>query len=84
MSIELTDGDLQLLRACPFDLTVVVRPRLHVEANLRKMRSVTRLQRAGLVSVTVVSRTTQHITIRDAGRIAIGLPPIETPAAEAV
>ena len=84
MSIELTDGDKQLLRACPFE--IIVGPTRHrtSQLNVDKMEAVTRMQRAGLVSVTVKSRTLMLVILRDPGRIAIGLPPIETTAEKAV
>ena len=77
--IALDDYDRKILKNCPATMMVNARPS-RIEA--AKMKRVRRLWTAGLLSGTVGSDgRSLKLTIRDAGRLAIGRPAIETPGA---
>ncbi len=79
MKIDLDDADRAILRDCPIDLDTAGKLK---PAAAARMKRIKRLWSAGFVGGHVVSKTRLQIRIRDAGRLAIGRPAIETQAAE--
>jgi hypothetical protein len=80
MTIEVDDYDKTILRSCPIDIDTSGR---YSRVDAGRIKRIKRLWSAGYVGGTVISKSHFRINIRDAGRLAIGRPAIETPAAEA-
>jgi hypothetical protein len=81
MSIELDDFDQAILKECPINMDTSKKTTTRMQA--AKMKRIKRLWTNGLVRGTVGhDGKSLKVEIRDAGRLAIGSPAIETLVAE--